>query len=127
MTLPRGFGSNSCYTCRDGRRNWISGEFGCDNPKCPDYREEREPTFSEKHTFEVVIGGILLVIALLVIGVFMWVTAIEADLTITYRNIEGYNCHDLAEYVADRSEHYRYAEHRYEWLCVNEQVKEFQV
>ena len=39
--------------------------------------------------------------------------------------IEGFNCMDLAEYIADKSPEYRYAEHRYEWLCVNEQVKEF--
>jgi len=40
--------------------------------------------------------------------------------------IEGLGCNDLAEYVADYKSHYSYAEHRYEWLCVNEQIKEFQ-
>ncbi len=40
--------------------------------------------------------------------------------------IEGLGCNDLAEYVADFKSQYSYAEHRYEWLCVNEQIKEFQ-
>ena len=39
--------------------------------------------------------------------------------------LNGYNCNQLAEYVADMSNSWTYAEHRYEWLCVNEQVKEF--
>lgn len=43
-----------------------------------------------------------------------------------YPIIEGLNCGQLSEYIADQGDHYGYAEHRYEWLCVNEQVKEFQ-
>jgi hypothetical protein len=43
-----------------------------------------------------------------------------------HSNIDGYNCKELAEYIADKSPRYQYAEHRYEWLCVHEQIKEFQ-
>ena len=40
--------------------------------------------------------------------------------------INGFNCNQLLEYVADKGDYYQYAEHRYEWLCVNEKIKEFQ-
>ena len=43
-----------------------------------------------------------------------------------HTGIDQLSCIELASYVADRSHQYSYAEHRYEWLCVNEQVKEFQ-
>ena len=41
-------------------------------------------------------------------------------------DIKNLNCGQLAEYVADKYKQYSYAEHRYGWLCVNEQIKEFQ-
>ena len=40
--------------------------------------------------------------------------------------IENFNCGQLAEYIADYGEFYKKAKHRYEWLCVNETIKEFQ-
>ena len=67
--------------------------------------------------------GIIIVVAFLVV----WgaITVIGANEPIR-ANIEGFNCKQLAEYIADKDSLYGYAEHRYEWLCVNQQVKEFQ-
>jgi len=63
-----------------------------------------------------------------VLGIII-IIALENDLqnnVLPARDIiDGFNCGQLAEYVADRSSQYSYAEHRYEWLCVNEQIKEF--
>lgn len=43
----------------------------------------------------------------------------------TRQIINGYNCQELAQHIANKLSWYDYAEHRYEWLCVNEQIKEF--
>lgn len=59
----------------------------------------------------------------ILIPIFMWHE--EVYVKPTHLILEGYNCKQLAEHVAYKKDHYEYAEHIYEWLCVNEQVKEF--
>ena len=65
---------------------------------------------------------------IIVVAVFVAIIIIDTwnDMRQPTRTlIEGLNCMDLAEYIADKNKEYNYAEHRYEWLCINEQVKEF--
>lgn len=40
--------------------------------------------------------------------------------------IQNLNCSQLAQYIADYGKFYAEAKHRYKWLCVTEQVREFQ-
>lgn len=42
------------------------------------------------------------------------------------QDLNGFSCAQLAEYIADKSPQYQYAEHRFQWLCVNNKSQEFQ-
>ncbi len=122
MPLPRGFGVD--YTPKtEPPRKCRLGKV-CDDT----YRTSRCKT--HKWTWDHdeawlairIIIGFVLAISLAVF--IVWLDFVNTE---PARNIiEGYNCDQLAEYIADKSTEYGYAEHRYEWLCVNEQIKEFQ-
>lgn len=123
MTLPPGFGSRD----QDKRRPTRTCILGkpCD-------RAERckihEWTYDHDEAWLLI--KIILVVATLLVGLFTIVfVSLEYQDSVNEpirKNIEGYNCNDLAEYIADQSKEYMYAKHRYTWLCVNEQIKEFQ-
>ena len=74
----------------------------------------------------ILISNIFFAIVLGSMIVGITIDFIEETKTPIYTNINGFNCNQLAEYIADKSSEYKYAEHRYEWLCVNEKIKEFQ-
>jgi hypothetical protein len=138
MSLPRGFGYSEDefqkwkkereFNERDPpRKKCILGKV-CDDS----YKSERCTVhkWTWKHDeawmlirifLFVVIGGTIL-LACIAIGLYF----VDMEAEPYMKNIDGYNCKQLAEYVANLNPQYRYAEHRYEWLCVNEQVKEFQ-
>ena len=119
MTLPRGFGGGwdepeePQRKCRLG--NFCSYRRECKLHQWTCYHDEAWIALR-------IIGVIALVLAVIVIGSMSNHSSGEPIRQI----IEGFNCNDLAQYVADKNSQYSYAEHRYEWLCVNEQVKEFQ-
>lgn len=126
MTLPHGFGSHDepptekLEKCKLGQT--CTKHYG--SGKC--YLH----AWTYRHDDAWV--GIKIIIAS-IIGITILVFLLGVAMTWDYnqgepirRNIEGYNCDQLAEYIADKSSKYSYAEHRYEWLCVNEQIKEFQ-
>jgi len=69
-------------------------------------------------------GIILLLVIVIITVIIITIKYFYAIFTII-NHVVDWNCKDLAVYVADMSKRYSYAEHRYEWLCVNEQVKEF--
>ena len=72
----------------------------------------------------VLFGLPIITIGLLFLSTVIFETVEKGSIAnITINNLD---CYSLAEYVADRKTNYSLAEHRYEWLCVNEQVKEFQ-
>ena len=68
----------------------------------------------------------VVIISVGVLIAFPFMTEYGSNIKQTKSDISNLNCHQLAEYIADKKSVYDYAEHRYEWLCVNEQVKEFQ-
>jgi len=118
LTLPRGFG-----------RGWdepIEPTKKCILGKSCDYGSRCKTHQWTWHHDEAwlglrVIGIFTVIIGILILGVFSYSESLEPVKQI----IDGFNCNQLAEYVADQSTDYGYAEHRYEWLCVNEQIKEF--
>lgn len=126
MTLPRGFGRGLDEPTEPPKRCKLGKK--CDD-NYPDYERCNVHEWTHDHDdawmliriLLVVVIGSLVIIGIVVVYDAQW----QASHEIIYRNIEGFNCNQLAEYVADKSESYRYAEHRYEWLCVNEQVEEF--
>ena len=138
MSLPRGFGySEDEFQKWKKEREFNSRETPLKKCRlgkvCDDsYRSERctvhkwtwkhdEAYTLIKIALFVIIGGTILFGA---IGIALTLVDMQAE---PYKKIiDGYNCKQLAEYVANLNPQYRYAEHRYEWLCVNEQVKEFQ-
>lgn len=126
MTLPRGFGgyNRMCSVCGSDK----DADHKCRNPYCIMYKSHYQikDEMSDGKAALIIIGVIIIIATALIIGAYMWNEAniIEHDKIHTI--IEGLGCYDLAEYIADYKEHYDYADHRYEWLCVNEQVKEFQ-
>ncbi len=138
MTLPHGFGSNYAGRCNQNNCDGhISKKGGyCDNLSCPRYTKPKIPLrakfddFTRMH-YEAWAGikTILLLTIIVVGGILLGPTLIDFEYSLGEADrdiIDGLNCSRLAEYVADWSPEYDYADHRYEWLCVNEQVKEFQ-
>lgn len=128
MTLPPGFGERNQSRketpkkcgCTFIQKSIVGREYGPGNGCHSGY---------SSHDFRkaLVLSGM----AALVIITLIMLISIHQDLTYSSsahirNNIEGFSCDQLAEYVADKSPKYYYAEHRYEWLCVNEQIKEFQ-
>lgn len=134
MTLPAGFGGSTehCYRCTEGHRyHHENGNTYCDNNRCVDYDtpniSARQKLWEFEHYHETAYI-LIIIIALCSIPVgalvgWLWLDEIHHDSL--YPLIEAKNCKQLTEYIADKDDHYSYAEHRYEWLCVNEQVKEF--
>lgn len=123
MTLPHGFGSDRFNEprepekkCRLGRPCWI------DRCTIHEWVNQHDDAWVG---IKFGIGFTIAIIAI-VMGFMLYDAHWEAVNADTLKNIEGYNCDQLAEYVADMKPIYSYAEHRYEWLCVNEQIKEFQ-
>ena len=115
MTLPHGFGKGGATSERQrepkcglglncGDRNYV---------KCIVHRNV------------VLFLGLFVIVGIIlcISGYFVYDMNYHNQL---YPTIEGFNCKQLSEYIADQDDHYKYAEHRYEWLCVNEQIKEFQ-
>jgi len=68
----------------------------------------------------------IVIISMAILIAFPFILEYDSTIKQTKTDISNLNCHQLAEYIADKKSVYDYAEHRYEWLCVNEQVKEFQ-
>jgi len=123
MTLPHGSDSDRYNEPREPEKKCKLGK-PCWRNRCAIH----EWTWQHDEAWGVIriIIGLSIFIIALVGGLLLYDAQWEASHEIIYRNIEGFNCDQLAEYVADKSESYSYAEHRYEWLCVNEQIKEFQ-
>jgi len=119
MTLPKGFG-----------RGWdepIEPPKKCKLGKpCEGYGRCKFHEWTWSHD-EAWLGLRILGIFALIFGIMiLGVVSYSESLEPTKQIINGFSCNHLAEYVADKSLDYGYAEHRYEWLCVNEQIKEFQ-
>lgn len=124
MTLPRGFG-----------RGWDRPETDDESPKrkcklgniCERRRNQckiHEWTYDHDEAWMAlrIIGIMATIIGLVVFAIILD----EQGNIPTRQNIDGFSCNQLAEYIADKKSEYGYAIHRYEWLCVNEQIKEFQ-
>lgn len=123
MSLPHGFGSRTPPTeapkrCKLGNRcdgTTYSNKDRCSIHGWIYHHTDAWVAIIIFSAFAIAIGGFLLFVALH-----------NSEVVYPARDmIEGYNCADLAEYIADKNTQYAYAEHRYEWLCVNEQIKEF--
>jgi len=128
MTIPRGFGkgwdrpdtekTTKCG-CTFIQKSIIGREYGVGNG----YHSGYSCHDARKTIMTVMIITVSFIALLMLVSVAVDISA-EANRPLM-NNIEGYNCNQLAEYIADKSKRYSYAEHRYEWLCVNEQIKEF--
>lgn len=122
MPLPRGFGVD--YTPKtEPPKKCILGKV-CDDS----YRSKRckthQWTWNHDEAWLAIRIIISIVLACAFVLIVVWLDHVNTE---PARNIiEGYSCDQLAEYIADRSKEFDYAEWRYEWLCVNEQIKEFQ-
>ena len=121
MTLPRGFGEGWDYErperkCKLGKICYHGG-YG-DRCKTHQWIYDHEGAY-----IGIVLTSIF-VTALLIIILVSYLH--DLSLQPARDIINGYNCGQLAEYIASKFPVYEYAEHRYEWLCVNEQIKEFQ-
>ena len=125
MTLDRGFGKCSNETEQPTK---CGCSFIQKSIICKDYGEGNgHHSFSCHDARKTIVLIGMLIISVLALNVLLFIIddiATEANKPLM-SNIEGYNCNQLAEYIADRSKSYTYAEHRYEWLCVNEKIKEF--
>ena len=111
MTLPRGFG-----------RGWDEPK---EPTKCKLGRKCGSWNCCTVHNYPEIFT-ILAIVAIIVIGVVGVKMISDISKIDAINEIDGLNCKDLAVYIADIRDSYRYAEHRYEWLCVTEQIKEFQ-
>ncbi len=125
MTLPRGFGkgwdepkeSKPSKKCKLGKL--------CDSDY-PHYQRCSIHDWTWTHDEAYLALRIMGVIILIIGGLGLGVSISHETGEPIRQNIERFNCNQLAEYIADRQTQYGYAEHRYEWLCVNEKIKEFQ-
>ena len=122
MSLPRGFGSRDYepdieppYKCKLGLKCSKGYKGKC---RLHEWTDEHDDAWFALRCVIVFASVISTVLLIFVIGDIMAEPTRDV--------INGYNCNQLAEYIADKSAEYDYAEHRYEWLCVNEQIKEFQ-
>jgi len=122
MTLPHGFGSSREPRELPPSRCKLSnrcGGYGSDKCKIHHWIYRHDEAWLGLK----IISMFLIVIMGVVIGFsYDW----NVNILPARADINNLNCGQLAEYVADKSYEYDYAEHRYEWLCVNEQIKEFQ-
>lgn len=133
MTLPHGFGSSRCQmdNC-DGFKHGSKGHY--DNVSCTNYGDPSiSIPISEKFRIWRIYNSdmwkVVVTVSFIVVMVVLSTTVypyIIFHYDGAYTIIDGFNCNQLAEYVADRGDRYNYAEHRYEWLCVTEKIKEFQ-
>lgn len=126
MSLPPGFGKRPETEDENPSRCRLGNICGDGYPQ----KSCNWHTWTNYHDdawFFIRVMSIMGLVTVLIMGGLIW-----TDYTTDIRNepimqnIKGYNCNQLAEYVADKSKLYSYAEHRYEWLCVNQQIKEFQ-
>lgn len=136
MTLPHGFGQRRCTF--GGCDGFVHKKGGCDNKDCLNYQDpnitiplkEKFRMWKREHDEAWIIIQIILSVAIIVlVGTALVLGGIAINDSITQPTkdlINAKSCSQLAEYVADQSPQYNYADHRYEWLCVNEQIKEFQ-
>ena len=121
MTLPHGFGRRNYDVepprkCRLGKICYKgSYEKKC---KAHKWKDDHDDLYLALQIIGIIAGVITVIVTA--------VLAVDAAREPVREMIEGYNCAQLAEYIADKNDEYGYAVHRYEWLCVNEQIKEFQ-
>lgn len=125
MTLPHGFGSSDIpptenpHRCKFGKE--CSDGYGSGKCSIHSWIYHHDEAWMG---IQFLIG--ISVATIIIIGILSTIFYFDDLSAEPFRKIiDGYNCNQLAEYVADRSKEYSYAEHRYEWLCVNEQIKEF--
>lgn len=122
MSLPRG-GFNDSNPSTEKIKRCRLGKSCDDN-----WRGKRCKThqWTNKHDelYPILLGVMVIGIAIFVI-LGAYIIYHENTIHPIQEMLNGYNCNQLAEYVADMHNSWNYAEHRYEWLCVNEQIKEF--
>ena len=123
MTLPHGFGSDRFTEPREPDKKCRLGK-PCWRNRCTVH--EWVCNHDDAWLLIKIVLGVVCLFGLIIGAFILYEAHYENVNEPIYRNIEGYNCDDLAEYVADKNSQWRYAEHRYEWLCVYEQIKEFQ-
>jgi len=117
MTLPHGFGSDKFRPPTEKPHKCKFGKF-CSNGYASDKCSIHEWVYRHDEAWILlrILFGISITITFLVFA-FYWHYEVGEPIRLI---IEGCNCNQLAEYVANKLSWYDYAEHRYEWLCVNE-------
>ncbi len=124
MTLPRGFGrgwdkpKEPIKKCKLGK--------DCDDDY-PHYKQCTVHRWIDRHDDAIlgikIILGFVIFASLGIFAIVSYSNYVDEQALFMFENL---NCSQLAEHIADYGEFYKEAEHRYEWLCVNQQVKEFQ-
>lgn len=116
--VPLGFGSDkkippkTIFRCKLGlecRRAYDHGD------RC----KIHEWTYYHSDSYWAIgiIAGFSIAIILMAVGIVNYETTVVEP---RYIMIEGYNCDQLTEYIANKDSSWSYAEHRYKWLCVQD-------
>ncbi len=112
MTVPRGFGNEDQSKRYEGKK-CIFGKV-CE----PAYGCRCKIHSSWNNNWPLYLMVIILTAIVLIVALYFVLDGINHDNL--YPIINGLNCNQVREYIADKSDHFLYAEHRYKWLCLDD-------